>query len=168
MARSFYLAAGVAVCMVMVTGISGSAAAEDANTDTATPIPGVIAAFITAGAADPNRKVPKLNAVAGAGVTNIAISSPLGILQHGGFYTILLASQNVTFKGTCTDSYVLQRGKKILAHGTIHTYACAAGSYWEWAINTPAIPNSLGLATLVGTVAFGGNKVTTSAKVVIK
>ena len=168
MAQNLHLTAALTAGMAIVTGMGGSAAAQSVEPDATAAPPGVIAAFITAGVADPNGKVPKLNAVAGAGVTNIAISSPQGILQHGGFYTIVLASQNVAFKGNCTDSYVLQRGTKILAHGTIHTYACGAGSYWEWAINTPAIPNSPGLANLVGTVAFGGKKVTTTAKVLIK
>jgi hypothetical protein len=167
MARRFYSAAGVVACMATVIGISGSASARDANTDAVTAIPGVIAAFITAGAVDPRGKVPALDAVKGT-ISNITVASPLTVLQHGSFYTFVLASQNVTFKGTCTDSYVLQRGTKILARGPIHTYPCAAGTYWEWAANSPAIPNSPGLATLVGTVTFSGKKTTTTANVLIE
>ncbi len=168
MAQSSYLMTGLAAGLTIVTGISSSVTAYAADTDATAATPGVIAAFITAGAVDPKGKVPALNAVTGAGVSNVTVASPQAILQHGHFYTFVLASQNIAFKGSCTDSYVLERGTKILAHGTIHTYACAAGTYWEWAANSPAIPNSPGLATLVGTVTFGGKKATTSASVLIK
>src|ERR1700710_847185 len=167
MANSHHLKAGVLAAVAIVASMSISARAQNSRADAVDPAPGVIADFITAGAIDPNGKVPVLNAIKGAGVSNIAMASPLAVLKHGSFYAVILTSQNVTFKGTCTDSYVLQRGTKILARGTIHTYACAPGTYWEWEINTPAIPNSPGLATLVGTVTFGGKKNTTSANVLI-
>jgi hypothetical protein len=168
MDRKHQRAMGIAAGVAIVSGLVGTAAAQPAVTDAAAATPGVIAAFITAGATDPKNKVPTLNAIKGAGVSNVTVASPLAILQHGSFYTFVLASQNVTFKGNCTDSYVLERGAKILARGTIHAYPCGPGSYWEWAANSPAIPNSPGIATLVGTVAFGGKKATTSATVLIK
>lgn len=168
MANRNHLTAGIMAVIAVVTSMSGRACAQNSAAESAAPPPGVIAAFITAGAIDPNGKVPVLNAIKGAGVSNIAMASPLAVLKHGSSYAVILTSQNFTFKGTCTDSYVLQRGTKILARGTIHTYACAPGTYWEWEINTPAIPNSPGLATLVGTVTFGGKKTTTSADILIK
>ena len=119
-------------------------------------------------APDPKGKVPALDAVAGAGVSNIAIASPLGILQPGHAYTVVLTSQNNSFKGMCADSYTLKRGTVVLASGKIHSYACQPGTYWEWAATTPAIPNSPGLATLTGTVTYGGKTATTTSTVLIK
>jgi hypothetical protein len=166
MAKNHYLATLLSIGLGTGFFVSSDAVAETADA-TAAP-PGVIAAFITAGAIDPKRKVPALDAVKGAGISNISMASPLAVLKHGSFYAFILTSQNVTFKGTCADSYVLQRGAKILARGSIHTYGCAPGTYWEWEAVSPAIPNSPGLATLVGTVTFGGKKTTTSATVLIE
>ncbi len=166
MMKQYYGAA--LVLMAIAAGVAGEAAAQDSEIVGTAATPGVIAAFITAGAIDPNGKVPALNAVKGAGVTNISMASPIAILQRGHSYAFLLASQNIDFKGTCSDSYVLQRGAKILARGSIHTYACAPGTYWEWEIYSPAIPNSPGPATLVGTVTFKGQKATTTANVIIR
>jgi hypothetical protein len=166
MNRGFGLCAGVAAGMVAFLGTGHGAVAKTADATAA--LPGVIANFITAGAPDPRGKVPVIDGVPGAGVQNIAIASPLGILQHGRIYTVIVTSQNNSFKGVCADSYVLKKGAAVLASGKIHTYACQPGTYWEWAANTPAIPNKPGLATLVGTVTYGGKTATTTATVLIK
>src|ERR1700744_5976149 len=105
MNRWFGICAGFAACAGTVLG-SGHAVAA-ATPDAAAAPPGVIANFITAGTPDPKGKVPVLNAIRGAGVENIALASPLGILQHGHIYLLILTSQNNTFRGTCADSYTL-------------------------------------------------------------
>lgn len=156
--RIFKFATCVGACAAFFASAGNSTAAT----------PGVIANFITAGAPDPRGKVPALDAVAGAGVSNITMASPIAILQHGRVYTYLMTSQNIAFKGICTDSYVLQRGAVVLGRGQIHTYDCAPGTYWQWAINGRTIPNSPGLATLTGTVTYGGKKATTSTTVLIR
>jgi hypothetical protein len=166
MNKGLLLCAGVAAWMAALNGAGQDATAKTA--DAAIALPGVIANFITAGAADPKGRIPVIDAVPGAGVQNIAIASPLGILQHGRIYTVIVTSQNNTFRGVCTDSYVLKRGAAILASGRIHTYDCRPGTYWEWAANTPAIPNKPGPATLTGTVAYAGKTATTTATVLIK
>jgi hypothetical protein len=164
MIRGFGLCAGVVAWMAAFHGVGHATDTVDAGV----PLPGVIANFITAGTPDPNGKVPVIDAVSGAGVQNIAIASPLGILEHGHVYTVTLASQNNTFKGACGDTYVLKRGSAILASGKIHSYACQPGTYWEWAANTIAIPNKPGLATLTGTVTYGAKTATTTSTVLIK
>jgi hypothetical protein len=166
MNRGFGLYAGVAVWMAALYGAGHAAAA--ATADATAALPGVIANFITAGPTDPKGKIPAIDAVPGAGVRNIAIATPLGILEHGHVYTVIVTSQNNTFKGTCTDSYALKKGTTILASGKIHTYDCGLGTYWEWATNTPAIPDKPGLATLTGTVTYGGKTATTTSTVLIK
>jgi hypothetical protein len=166
MNRGFGLCAGVAAWMAALHGAGHAEAAQTA--DTTATLPGVIANFITVGTPDPKGRIPVIDGVPGAGVQNIAIASPLGILQHGHVYTVIVTSQNNTFKGVCSDSYVLKRGTTVLASGRIHTYDCQPGTYWEWEANTPAIPNKPGLATLTGTVTYGGKTATTTSTVLIK
>jgi len=164
MTRWFGICAGFAACAGMGLGIGRVAAAADAAAEP----PGVIANFITAGTPDPRGKVPVLDGIHGAGVDNIAMASPLGILQHGQVYLLLLTSQNNTFRGNCADSYTLKQGASVLASGKIHSYACQPGTYWQWAAQTRAIPNKPGLATLTGTVTYGGKTATTTTTVLIK
>jgi hypothetical protein len=139
-----------------------------ATPDVVTAPAGVMANFITAGTLDPREKVPALNAIAGAGVATLAVALPLAVLRHGTIYTYVMSTQNVTFKGTCTDSYTLTRGTVVLDHQTIHTYACAPGEAWEWATNGRRVPNSPGLAVLTGIVTFGKTRVTTTTKILIE
>jgi hypothetical protein len=139
----------------------------------ATATPGVLAAFIAAGPVDPNGKVPAINAVAGAGVSNRSEAFPVAVLQHGSAYTFLLASQNTTYAGTCKDSFTLTQGsgasKVTLAHGVIKgSYSCAAGTTWAWDINSAAIPDSPGLATLTGIVTYGASRAITKTTVLIQ
>lgn len=160
---------GGALSGALVVGAMGAGAA----TDNLTAVPkAVMANFITAGRVDPNGKVPAVNAVPGAGVPTLSVAVPFAILQHGTVYTYLLSSQNVTFNGTCRDSYSLTQGtgasKVVLDSHLIKSYACTPGSPWEWAINGAPVPNSPGLATLTGTVTFGGTKVMTSTTVLIQ
>ena len=162
----FGFCAGVAAWTALFLGTGRHAAA--ATADAAAALPGVIANFITAGTPDPRGRVPAIDAVAGAGVQNIAMASPLGILQHGRVYALLLTSQNNTFRGVCADSYSLKQGTAVLARGKIHTYDCQPGTYWQWTVNSPVIPNKPVLATLTGTVTYGGKTATTTAIVLIK
>jgi hypothetical protein len=166
MNRGFGLCVGIAAWMAALHGAGYAEAAQ--TVDTTAALPGVIANFITAGPTDPKGRIPVIDAVSGAGVRNIAIATPLGILEHGHVYTVIVTSQNNTFKGTCTDSYTLKKGTTVLASGKIHTYACGLGTYWEWDTNTPAIPDKPGLATLTGTVTYEGKTATTTSTVLIK
>ena len=166
MVGSFGSGACVAAWMAVLLGTGYATTARTA--DAAAAPPGVIANFITAGTPDPKGRVPALDAVAGAGVQNITMASPLGILQHGRVYTLILTSQNNTFRGVCADSYSLKQGTAVLASGKIHNYACQPGTYWQWSVNSPVIPNKPGLATLTGTVTYGGKTATTTATVLIK
>jgi hypothetical protein len=158
-----------ALCMALSMGFQSSAATPDVSpTQDLAVQPGVMANFIAVGLVDPQGRVPAINAVPGAGVQNLAVALPTSVLQHGTSYEYVLSSQNVTFKGTCIDSYTLSRGKVILDHKVIRTYACAPGNEWEWAAVGKAIPNSPGPATLTGTVTYGKLSVTTVTKVLIK
>ena len=135
--------------------------------------PGVMTTFVTAGAIDPNGKVPAVNAVPGSGVPNLDIAAPLAILQHGSAYVYLLASQNTTFSGTCKDTYELtqiQGGKKVVLDSGVmkSAYTCDAGQFWSWAIVGKAVPDAPGLATLTGTVTYGTKKISTKLAVLIQ
>jgi len=133
---------------------------------------GVIVTSVTAGAGDPNGKVPAINAVPGAGVANADLSFPLAILTHGTAYDIQMTSQNTTFGGTCRDSYRLtqvQSGKTVtLLSGETAPYSCAAGTVWAWYLGSKAVPDSPGSATLTGTVTAGKNKVSMKVPVEIE
>jgi hypothetical protein len=126
---------------------------------------GVLPTFLTAGQFDPNGKVPAIDGITGAGVHNLDVAFPQAVLVHGGFYVYLFATQNTTFSGKCTSSYKLtqvQGGKTVTLDSAVlkKNFACTPGSYYAWDLTGKAIPNSPGLATLTGTITFGGNKVT--------
>ena len=112
---------GLCACVAAWTAVFPGTVRDAAAETAAVALPGVIANFITAGTPDPRGRVPALDAVAGAGVQNIAIASPLALLQHGRVYTLILTSQNNTFGGVCADSYTLKQGTAVLAKGKIHT-----------------------------------------------
>jgi hypothetical protein len=155
-----------------------SAAAALATTvATAQEIPGnakdlgVLPTILTAGLFDSNGKVPAINGVTGSAVDNLDVAFPQSVLQHGNFYVYLLAQQNTSFSGTCTSSFKLtqvQGGQTVtLDSGTFKkNFSCLPGSYYAWDLVGKAIPNSPGLVTLEGTIAFGGKKVVT--KVVMR
>ena len=133
---------------------------------------GVVLTSITAGAGDPNGKVPAINAVPGAGVANADLSFPLAVLIHGSAYYIQMTSQNTTFNGTCENSYKLtqvQSGKTVtLLSGKTKAYSCAPGTIWAWYLGSKAVPDAPGAATLEGTVAAGKVKVSLKIPVEIQ
>ena len=133
---------------------------------------GVILTSVTAGAGDPNGKVPAINAVPGAGVSNADLSFPLAVLTHGTAYYVQMTSQNTTFDGTCKNTYKLtqvQSGKTVtLLSGSVAPYTCAAGTFWAWYAGTKAVPNAPGAATLTATITAGKNKVSMKVPVVIQ
>lgn len=169
MLRAMIGSAALAIsCVTGITGAQAGAPASSPDAVGATATPGVMANFIAAGAIDPQRKVPALNAVAGAGVPNLSLALPVSVLVHGTAYQYLLSSQNVAFKGVCIDSYTLSRGAVVLDHKTIRTYDCGANTEWEWTTVGKVIPNSPGPAMLTGTVTYGKLTATTTTKVLIK
>lgn len=133
---------------------------------------GVVLTSVTIAAFDPNGKVPAINAVPGAGVTNADLSFPLAILTHGSGYFVQMTSQNTTFNGTCKNSYKLtqvQSGQSVtLLSGSTSSYSCAAGSIWAWYLASKAVPNAPGAATLTGTISAGGSKVSVKIPIVIQ
>jgi hypothetical protein len=134
---------------------------------------GVIPAFITAGAPDPDGKVPTVNGVSGSGVTNLDVSFPLTLLSHGSSYVFTIAFQNINFTGTCQASYKLtqiQYNKTVtLDSGTGSSItSCNPGTYWYWTWDSKAIPDYPGPAMLTGTVTYGSSKVTTTTTVVFQ
>jgi hypothetical protein len=133
---------------------------------------GVMPLFISAGAPDPNGKVPAVNAVTGSGVNNLDISAPLATLVNGGSYVYTIALQDVNFTGTCQASFTLtqvQYNKTVtLDSGKVSTFACGPGNWWGWAFSGKTIPNSPGPATLTGTVTYGSQKATTVTTLVLQ
>jgi hypothetical protein len=133
---------------------------------------GVVVTSVTAGAGDPNGKVPAINAVPGAGVNNADLSFPLAVLTHGAAYYVQITSQNTTGSGTCKDSFKLtqvQSGQTVtLLSGAGPSYACAPGNIFAYYIGSKAVPNSPGPATLTGTVAVGKSKASFKASVIIQ
>jgi len=133
---------------------------------------GVMPAFISAGAPDPNGKVPLFNGVAGAGVTNWDVSVPLTILTHGSSYVYNMTLQDVNFNGTCQASFTLtqvQFNKTVtLDSAKDNAFACNPGGVWAWVFGGKAIPNFPGPATLTGTVTYGNQKASTTTTVVLQ
>jgi hypothetical protein len=129
------------------------------------------ALMIIAGQPDPNGVIPALSKVPNAGISNLDIAVPVAILQHGQPYIIIMASQNGSYSGTCTDSFTLTQeksGKAVtLLSGEIQKYSCGQGQYWDWYKESEAIPNSPGPATLTGIVKYGIKPVTISVPVYI-
>jgi hypothetical protein len=127
---------------------------------------------VMAGDPDPNGKIPGLNAVPGAGVTNVDLAFPYAVLTHGQQYVVSVLTQNGTFNGTCTSSYEItqvQSGKVVkLQNAKINTYKCGPGTVWVWVILTPAIPDAVGAAKLVGSVKFGTKTVSLSQPIYIQ
>jgi hypothetical protein len=133
---------------------------------------GIIPAFITAGAPDPNGKVPEFNGVPGSGVTNLDLSIPLTLLTHGNFYVYSLSLQDINFTGTCQASFTLtqmQFNKTVtIDSGKDETFSCTPGSQWLWLFGDKAIPDFPGPATLTGTVTYGTEKATTTTTVIFQ
>ena len=160
----------VLMLSLMIGGWSQFATAQDTNAPAAAP--GVMPAFITAGALDPAGKVPVLNGVPGAGVNNLDIALPLTLLTHGTSYFYIVALQDRNFTGTCVVSFKLtqvQAGKTvILDSGTIKSFKSTPGQQWAWAAVGKAIPNSPGLATLTGSVKYGTTTTSVNLAVVLQ
>jgi hypothetical protein len=135
-------------------------------------IPGVLPSFITAGPIDPNGKVPALNAVSGAGVSNLDLSLPQTLLIHGTAYWYIVALSDYNFTGTCVISFKLTQVKSgitvTLDSGTIKSFSCSPKTNWAWAALGKAIPTSPGIATLTGSVKYGSATATVKTTVLLQ
>jgi hypothetical protein len=150
--------------------MAGSAADQ---TPPSKKAPAVMAAFITAGALDPNNVIPTVDGVPNAGIGNLDIAWPLTVLRHGAIYVVQVAAQNSNFSGTCAVTYQLTQvkhhKKTVVDQGTINpSYACAAHTNWAVGNRSNPVPNSPGAATLVGIIQYGSTTVSTSFPVWIQ
>lgn len=143
-----------------------------AQNQATTAIPGVLPSFITAGAIDPNGKVPALNAVPGAGVSNLDLSLPQTLLTHGTAYWYIVALSDYNFTGTCVISFKLTQVKGgttvTIDSGTIKSFSCSPKTNWAWAALGKPIPNSPGIATLTGSVKYGSATATVKTTVLLQ
>lgn len=140
-----------AVVVLAFSSLSAAAQAAPA----ATPV--IVPTVITPTYIDPNGKVPVLNGVPGAGVINLDLGFPVGVLVHGNSYIYVLALTDVSFTGTCTLSYKLtqvQGGVPVTLDSNSMNRSQSPG-VWAWVFPGKAIPNSPGIATLTGTVKCG-------------
>lgn len=128
--------------------------------------------MVAASAVDPDHKVPMINGVPGSGISNYDLGFPAAILTHGQPIVVSVLAQNGTYNGTCTSSFALTQktGTKtvVLLQKIIKQYTCGPGTVWAWVIQTPDIPDSVGAATLVGTVKYGTKAVRLAAPVYIQ
>jgi hypothetical protein len=134
----------------------------------ATPV--VVPNFIIATYPDPNGKVPTLNGVPGAGVANLDVGLPTGILTHSHFYVYVMGFSNTAFTGTCTVSYKLtqiQAGKTVTLDTSSRNVSSSPGD-WAWSWVGKAIPNSPGLATLAATTKCGASTGSTKISVYLQ
>jgi hypothetical protein len=132
--------------------------------------PGAIT-YAVIGAADPNKKLPALNAVAGAGVSNVDIAVPVYILKHGVVYEVVIGAQNYTYAGSCVASYALgsgATGAANISNWSTESYNCPASSLWTFPFPVSAIPNTPGPALLTATVKFGTTSVVTKIPLIIQ
>lgn len=121
----------------------------------ATPV--VVPTLVLATPTDPNGKVPTVNGVPGAGVTNMDVGFPTALLVHARFYVYIVGFSDTTFSGTCAVTYKLtqvQAGKTVTLDTATRNVATTPGD-WAWAFAGKAIPTSPGVATLTGTVKCG-------------
>jgi hypothetical protein len=161
------IAQSIAILAITLTPFSGFAQDRPA-----VATPGMLPAFIAAGNIDPNGKVPALNAVPGAGVSNLSLAFPVTVLNHGTRYVYSVVLQDFNFTGSATVSFKLtqvQSGKTVtLDSSTIKTFTTAPGNVWIWVTTGAAIPNSPGVATLTGYVKYGTTTTTTKTTVVLQ
>ena len=146
-----------------VIGLTGTAAY-------AATAPGVIT-YAVIGATDPDKKVPTLDGVVGAGVSNVDIALPIYLLKPGVSYTVVIGAQNYNFSGNCTASYSLgagATGAHNISYGTTASYSCPASSIWTLPFPTYAIPNTPGPALLTATVTYGTTKVVAKIPLIIQ
>jgi hypothetical protein len=132
--------------------------------------PGVIT-YAVIGAADPSKKLPALNAVSGAGVSNVSVALPVYILKPGVAYEVVIGMQDYTFSGNCVTSYTLGYGATGAANTTTWTtaaYSCPATSIWTFPFPVSAILNKPGPALLTATVKFGTTAVVTKVPLMIQ
>ena len=157
--------AAFAIASIAATSI---AAAQDAPPSDAS----VMISSFTAGDIDPASKVPTVNGVAGAGVSNWDIPLPLSVLNAGTRYVYSLTFQVMNFTGTCNATYKLtqaQAGKTVtLDSGSILTgLNCSPDIFLLHGTGHP-VPASPGPATLIATVKYGSGKVSMKVPVVIQ
>jgi hypothetical protein len=168
---------------LLAGGLTGPVFAQDAavrndSADSAlvTVGTGMLPALVAAGAIDPNGKVPVLDGVAGSGVANADISIPLTVLTHGTSYCITVALQDVNVTGDYEVDYYIKQEKsgvtKTIAEQMIVTgKTTVPGDTWVWFIYSKDIPNSPGIATLVGRVRWGTGyttEATVTSKILIQ
>jgi hypothetical protein len=128
--------------------------------------------YVTLGYADPNGKVPVVNGVPGAGVSNVAFPLPLRAIRPGYRYAIAIGSQNFSFSGTCSTQYVLTGtldGKpKLIATARTAGYACGPKAVSPRFFTTPKIPDYKGAASLEAIVTFGESAVKRTVNLLIE
>jgi hypothetical protein len=160
-----------AAIMLALLPAAGSVAG---NSSEAAASKGIVITSFTAGFFDPNGKIPTLDGVPGAGVDNWDIAVPVAALHVGNFYTYQMTFHSISYSGNCKATYKLTQvqGTKTvtLDSGTIApSFDCTGPSIWAYAVNsTKTIPNSPGPATLTGTLAIGGSKLTMKVPMIIK
>lgn len=132
----------------------------------------VVVTTITAAHIDPNNVLPNFDLApkyAGAGIGSWDTGYPLAVLQHGSFYNISMTLRVTNFTGICRATYQITRGSTVLDSGVLNKkWECATGDLWGWTLNSHAIPNLPGPATLTGTVAYGRQTATMSVPIVIQ
>ncbi len=132
--------------------------------------PGVIT-YAVIGSADPDKKLPALNGVPGAGVSNVDIALPVYILKHGVTYEVTIGVQNYTYAGTCVVSYALgsgATGTTNISNYSTESYSCPASTVWTFPFPVAVIPDRPGAALLTATVKFGTTSVVSKIPLMIQ
>ena len=145
----------IAMCAAVATLTLSSIAASAQAAPAVTPV--VVPTLVLATYPDPNGKVPAINGVPGAGVSNLDVGFPTSLLKHGNFYVYIVGFSDTTFSGTCAVSFKLtqiQAGKTVTLDMGSRNVATTPGD-WAWALGGIAIPTSPGAATLTGTAKCG-------------
>jgi hypothetical protein len=159
---------------LLAAGLTGPVFAQDSAQLTVGT--GMLPAMVAAGEIDPNGKVPVLDGVAGSGIANADIAIPLTVLTHGTSYCISVALQDVNVTGDYEVDYYIKQEisgvTKTIAEQMIVTgKTTVPGDTWVWFIYSKDIPDSPGIATLVGRVRWGTGyttEATVSSKILIQ
>ncbi len=125
----------------------------------------VYATSITAARPDGAGKVPAFNAVPGAAIPSWSNGLAQGVLMHGQLYNYCVSLASGAAAGTAAVSFKIVRGSKVVQSKTIiaaKDFKVGANGIWYYCSGYLTLPNSPGVAQLIGDVTYKGTAAKTA------
>jgi len=155
--------ASTGILATLLWGLTASAMADGNQ---------IIITNVGVGQIDPNAKVPTTDGVAGAGVENWDIPTPIALLSVGQNYMFTMAFQDLSYSGSCSISArftQVQNGKKVILKAfTLFAGTCDVGNTYTLGQKTSAMPNAPGPVTLSVKLRYGSQTATMNVPLVLK